>query len=157
MSTTKLSVACESHPIANGTLASLFGKQTCSACLASCPTSSMCRAHYIQGLGQCCVKDCTNKATNRYKSLVPLVHQVAFACLIDNHRNLKKGAKRPIKEGLHDQLHKVCMEHWNLVDQQTKSNEGKKKGKRKKKDTKTKGKKRRRNRYPRFNTDEMIE
>lgn len=84
----------------------------------------MCRAHYIQGLGQCCVKDCTNKATNR---------------------NLKKGAKLPIKEGLHDQLHKVCMEHWNLVDQQTKSNEGKKKGKRKKKDTKTKGKKRRRN------------
>lgn len=84
----------------------------------------MCRAHYIQGLGQCCVKDCTNKATNR---------------------NLKKGAKLPIKEGLHDQLHKVCMEHWNLVDQQTKSNEGKKKGKRKKKDAKTKGKKRRRN------------
>jgi hypothetical protein len=84
----------------------------------------MCRAHYIQGLGQCCVKDCTNKATNR---------------------NLKKGAKLPIKEGLHDQLHKVCMEHWNLVDQQTKGNEGKKKGKRKRKDAKTKGKKRRRN------------
>jgi hypothetical protein len=66
---------------------------------------------------------------------------------------LKKGAKLPIKEGLHDQLHKVCMEHWNLVDQQTKSNEGKKKGKRKKKDTKTKGKKRRRNRYPRFDNN----
>jgi hypothetical protein len=61
-------------------------------------------------------------------------------------RNLKKGAKLPIKEGLNDQLHKVCMEHWNLVDQQTKSNESKKKGKRKK-DTKAKGKKRRRTRY----------
>jgi hypothetical protein len=60
---------------------------------------------------------------------------------------LKKGAKLPIKEGLHDQLHKVCMEHWNMVDQQTKGQESKKKGKRKKKDAvKTKGgKKRRRN------------
>lgn len=36
-------------------------------------------------------------------------------------RNLKKGAKLPIKEGLNDQHHKVCMEHWNAtnVDKKT--------------------------------------
>jgi len=73
----------------------------------------MCRAHYIEGLGECCIKGCANKATNR---------------------NWKPGLGHVLKDGIEPPF-KVCMLHWNII-----AADYEKKSKKKLKDKKTKKK-----------------
>lgn len=81
----------------------------------------MCRAHYIEGLGECCIKGCPNKATNR---------------------NWKPGLGHTLKDGI-EPPYKVCMLHWNII-----TADYEKKSKKKIKDKKSKKKKKKKKAVP---------
>ncbi len=111
----------------------------------------MCRAHYIRGLGECCVKGCLAKATNRYFSthfimffalllLLSLSLSFSTSLTYKHHRNYKSGLGYPLKEGL-EQPYKVCMDHWNQLEAQRTNEDDKKKRKLKKNEKDKKKKK----------------